>query len=83
MDPHVLATPTLADLDGDGMASDLVVPVSYYFDPFQYGEPHSLASLGLEEEELTGYVAGGLALIDIDRRQVVQIKTLGISQVSE
>ena len=31
VDAHVLATPVLADIDADGN-TDLVVPVSYYFD---------------------------------------------------
>ena len=31
VDPHVLATPLLVDLNGDSM-QELIIPVTYYFD---------------------------------------------------
>ena len=36
VDPHVLATPVLADINDDGIVSELVIPVTYYYDPYQY-----------------------------------------------
>ena len=36
IDPHVLATPVLVDLDGNGVTSEMILPVSYYFDPYHY-----------------------------------------------
>ena len=33
VDPHVLATPLLVDLNGDSM-QELIIPVTYYFDRF-------------------------------------------------
>ena len=36
IDAHILATPVLADVNGDGVTSELIVPVSYYFDPYHY-----------------------------------------------
>ena len=38
LDAHVLATPALADLDGDGL-QDLLVPVTYFFDHDVYSNP--------------------------------------------
>ena len=36
IDPHVLATPVLVDLDGNGVTSELILPISYYYDPYHY-----------------------------------------------
>lgn len=36
VDGHVLATPVLVDVNGDGITSELILPVSYYFDPYHY-----------------------------------------------
>lgn len=35
LDPHILANPAIADIDGDGQ-EELVVAVSYFFDRDQY-----------------------------------------------
>ena len=35
LDPHILCTPTLADIDGDGH-EDLVVAATYFFDRDEY-----------------------------------------------
>ena len=35
LDPHILASPAIADIDGDGQA-ELVLAVSYFFDKDQY-----------------------------------------------
>lgn len=37
VDAHVLASPVIADLDGDGL-EELVVPVTYFFDEDYYKE---------------------------------------------
>ncbi len=81
VDPHIMATPTLADADGDGLQNELVIPVSYYFDPFVYGEPRNLASLGgLEREEVQNFVAGGIVVIDLNDGQISHQRLLGITQ---
>jgi len=45
LDPHLLATPVIADLDGDGV-DELVAVVSYYFDPQVYQDVGRRAALG-------------------------------------
>lgn len=35
IDPHILATPVVEDLDGDGH-QEIIVPVSYFFDKFGF-----------------------------------------------
>ena len=84
VEPHVLATPTLADTNGDGHFNELVVPVSYYFDPFYYGDPHNLGQLGgLDQGELVHFAAGGLVVIDLNTGTVIGRKILGLTEVSD
>lgn len=32
IDPHILATPTIADINGDGIEEEIVMVISWYFD---------------------------------------------------
>ena len=83
IDPHVLATPTIADTNGDGIANELVVPVSYYFDPFFYADGRNLDKLGgLERDELVHFTAGGIVIIDLNIGRVVKHKMIGLAQAS-
>eukprot|EP00741_Cyanophora_paradoxa_P017524 tig00020996_g16928.t1 len=63
VDPHVLCTPLIADVDGDG-SDELVLAVSFYFDREHYADPARAKELdpGLQ---LTKYVAGGIAVLDL------------------
>ena len=36
VDPHVLATPVLTDLNRDDRVEELILPVSYYFEADHY-----------------------------------------------
>lgn len=84
VDPHVLATPTLADMNGDGQINELVVPVSYYFDPYYYGDPHNLAKLrGLERDELVHFVAAAIVVIDLTTGAVIGQKVLGLTDATD
>lgn len=84
VDPHILATPTIADTNNDGFANELVVPVSYYFDPFYYGDPHTLSKLGgLDKEELVNFVAGGIVVIDLNTGAIIGQKMQGLTQASD
>ena len=83
MDPHILATPAITDTNGDGIQNELVIPVSYYFDPFFYGEIHNLAQLGgLEQSELANFVAGGILVVDLNTGRLLKQKLLGITRAS-
>lgn len=83
VDPHVMATPTIADLNGDNKADELVLPVSYYFDPFSYGDSHRLDELGgLNKEELPNFAAAGIVVIELTTGEILKQKLLGITRVS-
>lgn len=81
VDPHVLATPVITDIDGDGTYSDLVVAVSYYYDAYHYGDNHNLDNLnGLTMEELVDFTAGGVVIIDLESGKVKVQRLLGITR---
>ena len=84
VDPHVMATPTIADVNGDGSADELVLPVSYYFDPFVYGDLRRLDELGgLDRKELANFAAAGVVVIDLISGKVIKNRMLGITRVSD
>lgn len=81
VDAHVMATPTIADTDGDGVQNELVVPVSYFFDPYRYGNADQMDLLnGLDEFELADYVAAGVVVLDLDSGRVRGQRMLGITR---
>jgi len=56
VDPHILCTPAIADIDADGH-DELVIAVSYFYDKDYYDDPHHAQELrGIDKEK---YVAGG------------------------
>lgn len=84
VDAHVLATPTLSDLDDDGIYAELVVPVSYYFDPHLYGDPRHIYDLnGLAVDDLVDYVGGGIVVIDLRSGKVIGQRLLGITRATD
>lgn len=81
VDPHVLATPIITDTDGDGVYAELVVGVSYFFDPYRYGNVEQMDLLnGLDEYELVDYTAAGVIVIDLNTGRVKSQRMLGITR---
>lgn len=78
VDAHVLATPTIADIDDDGR-EELVVAVSYFYDPSEYesGSPRSMW-LG-EGIEISKYVASGVVVFDLHTRATKWSQHLDLS----
>ena len=82
VDPHVLATPTIADIDGDGEDNELVVPVSYYYDRYHYGFEENLATTQLNKEELVKHAASGIVVIDLKTRSVTIQRLISLTSIS-
>ena len=81
VDPHVLATPILSDVDGDGIYAELVVPVSYYYDPHHYGDARDISDLnGLVVDDLINYVGGGIVVVDLKSGKIIGQRLLGITR---
>jgi len=62
IDPHVLCTPALGDVDGDGRL-ELVVALSHFFDRERYDNP--LHAWRLEGVQASKYVASSLLVYDL------------------
>lgn len=78
VDAHVLATPVLADLNGDDQP-ELIVSVSYFFDETDYANnPALLRRLG-SDVDLKKYVGGGLVVIDLWSHKILWSEHLDLS----
>jgi len=68
VDAHILCTPVVVDLDGDG-GEDLVVAVSYFFDREYYDSFEHHHELG-DNVDISKYVGGGIVVFDLGTRDV-------------
>lgn len=63
VDAHVLSTPVIADLDGDGRP-ELIAGVSYYFDPAKFNDAVMLKTLGANVN-IAHYLMCGVTVFDL------------------
>lgn len=77
IDAHILATPAIADLDGDG-AEELVVAVSYFYDRQYYEKEENRMELGVDLD-IGQYVASGVVAFDLHRRTIKWSQHLDLS----
>jgi len=61
VDPHVLSSVTLADVNGDGH-QELIIPVSYYFDAEEYANKEDL------KFDPKKFIGGGIACWDLEKQ---------------
>ncbi|KAG2483407.1 hypothetical protein HYH03_017715 [Edaphochlamys debaryana] len=76
VDPHVMTTPAIADIDGDGH-DDLVVAVSYFYDREYYDDPEHAKDL--KGINIGKYVASGIAVFDLRTRTEKWVQHLDLS----
>jgi hypothetical protein len=77
VDPHVLATPAIADIDGDGR-EEMVVAVSYFFDRNEYDDEDHRSHLG-KDVDIRKYVACGIVVYDLQYRTIKWTQHLDLS----
>jgi len=63
VDPHILSTPIIVDLDQDGH-DELIISTSYYFDREYYSNPDNRKKLDIDVD-ISKYVAGAITVIDL------------------
>mgnify|MGYP001057348559 FL=1 len=69
LDGHVLATPVVADLNGDGKR-EIIIPVTYFLDRNDYASEY-IAWLLPPDLDLTKYIAGGLVVMELDTKKIL------------
>ncbi len=67
--PHVITTPVIADLDGDGN-SELIVAVSYYFADEENSSSKADREHNERDTKLNMYVAGGVVAFDLHTKEI-------------
>ncbi|XP_010469113.1 PREDICTED: protein DEFECTIVE IN EXINE FORMATION 1-like [Camelina sativa] len=76
IDAHILCTPVIADIDKDGV-QEMVIAVSYFFDPEYYDNPEHLKELG--GIDIKNYIASSIVVFNLETKQVKWIKDLDLS----
>ncbi|CAH8356454.1 unnamed protein product [Eruca vesicaria subsp. sativa] len=76
IDAHILCTPVIADIDKDGV-EEMVVAVSYFFDPEYYDNPEHLKELG--GIDIKNYIASSIVVFNLETKQVKWVKELDMS----
>ncbi|CAL8462321.1 g1854 [Coccomyxa elongata] len=77
LDAHIMSTPAIADIDGDGQ-DEIVIAASYFFDPEYYSDPEKKKELG-EDIDVGNYVAGGIVVFNSRTRTVKWQQHLDLS----
>ncbi|ESQ49163.1 hypothetical protein EUTSA_v10020022mg [Eutrema salsugineum] len=76
IDAHILCTPVIADIDKDGV-QEMVLAVSYFFDPEYYDNPEHLKELG--GIDIKKYIASSVVVFNLETKQVKWVKELDLS----
>ncbi|CAB3991901.1 Hypothetical predicted protein [Paramuricea clavata] len=83
LDTHILSTPVIGDFSGDGINSDLIIPVNYYFDnEVKSNEQRLLLNLTLDKSNLDFYQASGLIVVDLRTREIIYNTTFELTMKS-
>ncbi|CAK9271598.1 unnamed protein product [Sphagnum jensenii] len=76
VDSHILCTPVIADIDGDGI-DEMVVAASHFYDHEYYNEPEHAKELnGLD---IGKYVGGAIVVFNLATQQVKWVVDLDLS----
>ena len=77
IDAHILATPAIADIDGDG-TMDLVVPVSHFYDQAYYDSIEHQNELPRDVER-SMYVASAMIAFDLTTHAIKWMQHLDLT----
>eukprot|EP00884_Botryococcus_braunii_P005749 jgi/Botrbrau1/15175/Bobra.0149s0040.1 len=77
VDAHLLTTPAIADIDGDGH-DELVAAVSYFYDREYYDDAERRKELG-KDVDISKYVASGVVVFSLRTRGIKWSQHLDLS----
>lgn len=79
IDPHIQTTPVIADIDKDGN-DEIIIPVSYFFDPGEYAANSHLTKFAVGENGDTNkYMASGVVVYELHSRRAKWSQHLDLS----
>ncbi|XP_062604157.1 uncharacterized protein LOC134265978 [Saccostrea cucullata] len=82
IDPHVLATPVLADINNDNRVEELVIPVSYFYEEDDYRVNEKLEKLGgLNFTDIDKYLVAGVTVMNLTTGETLWNTLLDLTQV--
>ncbi|XP_048732051.2 uncharacterized protein LOC125648988 isoform X2 [Ostrea edulis] len=83
VDPHVLSTPVLADINNDKKVEELVIPVSYFYEEDDYRVDEKLQRLGgLNFSDIDKFLVSGITVMNLTSGETLWNKLLDLTQVS-
>ncbi|KAE8697722.1 Protein DEFECTIVE IN EXINE FORMATION 1 [Hibiscus syriacus] len=77
IDPHILSTPVIADIDNDGVSEMIVAVRTFLIMSKYYDNPEHMKELG--GIDIGKYVAGGIVVFNLVTKQVKWAKDLDLS----
>jgi len=69
VDAHIISTPVIEDIDGDG-SPEIIFAVSYFFDKDHYEDPEAMSNIA-PDVQLHNYVACGLVVYNLRTRALL------------
>ena len=82
VDTHILSTPVIGDFSGNGVNSDLIIPVNYYFDTDVKLDDQRLINLAFDKSDVDYYHVSGIIVLDLQTRQVTFNTTFELTMKS-
>ncbi|KAK3608630.1 hypothetical protein CHS0354_042629 [Potamilus streckersoni] len=73
VDPHVMASPVIVDLNHDLRPEEMVIPVSYFYNKDDYRLPENFEQISnLSTSDLDKYLVAGLTIVNLTSLEIIK-----------